>query len=47
MVFEYLSNKNIFKRHKYASPKASIWNIFGPSAPHSDEALCVAKLSIH
>ena len=33
MVYKYFSNKNIFKRHKFASQKGSNIEYFGPSAP--------------
>ena len=34
IVYEYFSNKNLFKRHKDVSHWHQTSNIFGPSAPN-------------
>ena len=47
MVYKYFSNKNLFKIHKYAFPKASNIEFLRPVSPHHEGASCIAKLSIH
>ena len=42
MVYEYFSNKNFFKRHKYASPKASNIEYFWTLSPPNKRGLHVS-----
>ena len=47
MIYEYFSNKNLFKTYKYASQKVSNIEYFQTFSPHNEGTSCVAKLFIH
>ena len=46
MVYEYFSNKRLFNRLKYTSPKASNIKYFWILSSHHEGVSCMAKLSI-